>query len=606
MKKLILFVTGIILMSGVLAQTPQGITNQGVVRDGNNHLLVNSPIGKRVSILQGSIDGTAVYVETHALTTNSYGLITYVIGFGNAVEGSFADIDWSDGPYLLKTESDLSGGTNYSITGVTQFLSVPYALHSETAKTLSEEIVETDPLFMASPAADILSDDIDNWDEAFSWGDHAGGGYLTDYTVTENDVTAHQAALEIIESQITDLKEYLLDETDPVFEASVAFGITASNTANWDDAHSWGDHDGLYRPNDWVPGWEDMPSGSSAGEMRYWDGTNWVAIATGEQGQTLTWCNGVPAWGPCPGNDVYGLLLQVEPVEGGSVLGGGSYAEGVSVAISATANEGWEFVNWTGDTDGLAEVNDAETTLIMPAGNVTLTANFEPEEEPVFMSCGDNITFTYRGSGVTYGTIIKTYTIGGNEISLCWMDRNLGADPMPFVPEDDATGNTDTKLYGDLLQWGRLDDGHQDRSSGTTPGPTNQDVPGHGNFITVGLPYDWRSPKNDDLWQGEEGINNPCPTGWRVPTEAELNAERQGWGSANSAGAYASTLKWPVGGNRVVGGTIDTSNVGIKGFVYSSSVSSTDATYLRFGTGTLMLNGARAGGMSVRCVRNIE
>jgi len=130
MKKLILFIVGIIVVSGTLAQAPQGITNQGVVRDSNNQILVNAPVGKKVSILQGSVEGSAVYVETHSLTTNANGLITYIIGEGDEVEGTFADIDWSDGPYFLKTEADPEGGTDYSISGVTQFLSVPYAMYA--------------------------------------------------------------------------------------------------------------------------------------------------------------------------------------------------------------------------------------------------------------------------------------------------------------------------------------------------------------------------------------------------------------------------------------------------------------------------------------------
>ena len=138
MKKLILFIVGIIVVSGILAQAPQGITNQGVVRDSNNQILVNAPVGKRVSILQGSVEGSAVYVETHSLTTNANGLITYIIGEGDEVEGTFADIDWSDGPYFLKTEADPEGGTDYSISGVTQFLSVPYAMYAKESAGVNE------------------------------------------------------------------------------------------------------------------------------------------------------------------------------------------------------------------------------------------------------------------------------------------------------------------------------------------------------------------------------------------------------------------------------------------------------------------------------------
>jgi hypothetical protein len=124
------------------------------------------------------------------------------------------------------------------------------------------------------------------------------------------------------------------------------------------------------------------------------------------------------------------------------------------------------------------------------------------------------------------------------------MDRNLGASRA-------ATSSTDAEAYGDLYQWGRAADGHQKRTSGTTSTLSNSDTPGHGNFILApNSPYDWRSPQNNNLWQGVNGTNNPCPAGYRLPTEAELNAERLSWSSNNAAGAFASPLKLPVAGYR--------------------------------------------------------
>lgn len=229
--------------------------------------------------------------------------------------------------------------------------------------------------------------------------------------------------------------------------------------------------------------------------------------------------------------------------------------------------------------------------------------------------CGTDFTFDYAGSTVTYGTVHVTYHAGTmDEYSLCWLDRNLGAEPMPFVPEDDATGSTDIRLYGDLFQWGRLDDGHQvvdwanspTGVTSTTPDLSITDVPGHADFIaTSASPNDWRLTQNDDLWQGTDGINNPCPSGWRVPDETELNDERLSWGSTNSSGAFDSPLNWATTGFRLTNGPIFNENT--TGRVWSSSVDGDRAISLFFfGSQADMDEDLRSYASSVRCVRNIE
>lgn len=104
----------------------------------------------------------------------------------------------------------------------------------------------------------------------------------------------------------------------------------------------------------------------------------------------------------------------------------------------------------------------------------------------------------------------------------------------------------DELAYGDLYQWGRAADGHQKRNSPTTSTLSSSDQPGHGSFILAPPPLDWRSPQNDNLWQGVNGVNNPWPVGYRLPTEAEWEAEEQTWSSSDAAGAFASPLKLPV------------------------------------------------------------
>ncbi|MDA3891467.1 MAG: FISUMP domain-containing protein [Salinivirgaceae bacterium] len=190
------------------------------------------------------------------------------------------------------------------------------------------------------------------------------------------------------------------------------------------------------------------------------------------------------------------------------------------------------------------------------------------------------------------------------------MDRNLGASQQ-------ATSSTDYNAYGALFQWGRDADGHEciNWTSATTSDGAEQsnetstnsstDNPGHSDFILEpNSPYDWRSPQNGNLWQGVSGTNNPCPSGYRLPTEAELNAERTSWGSNNSAGAYGSPLKLPVAGFRYFSnGSLY--NVGSYGRYWSSTVDGTYSRILYFISSNASLGSSnRASGYSVRCLKD--
>ncbi len=119
--------------TGLMAQAPAKMSYQAVVRNASNALVSNSNVGMRISILQGNVSGNAVYVETQTPTSNDNGLVSLEIGGGTAVNGSLSAIDWADGPYFIKTETDPNGGQNYTITGTSQLLSVPYALYAETS-----------------------------------------------------------------------------------------------------------------------------------------------------------------------------------------------------------------------------------------------------------------------------------------------------------------------------------------------------------------------------------------------------------------------------------------------------------------------------------------
>jgi hypothetical protein len=114
------------------AQTPEKMSYQAIVRDANNTLLVDKLVGIQVSILQNSETGSEVYIETHSVVTNMNGLFALEIGTG-VTSYDFSSIDWSNGPYFVKVETDPNGADNYSISGVSQLMSVPFALYAKAS-----------------------------------------------------------------------------------------------------------------------------------------------------------------------------------------------------------------------------------------------------------------------------------------------------------------------------------------------------------------------------------------------------------------------------------------------------------------------------------------
>lgn len=391
---------------------PQKMSYQAVIRDGSNALITSTTVGMQISILQTTSTGTVVYKETQTPTSNVNGLVSLEVGTGTVVSGTFSTIDWANGPFYIKTETDPLGGTTYSITGTSQLLSVPYAFYAKTA---------------------------------------------------ENGVTTAQAAI-LAATSGTNTGD------QDISGIAINTAAIALNTAKI-----------------------GLTPGTSLGQMLYWNGTAWIIVASGNAGQILTVINGVPSW-------------------------------------------------------------------------------------------------SYNASSIPQVTNPTTGKI--------WMDRNLGASQV-------ATSSTDADSYGDLYQWGRGADGHQLRTSGTTTIQSSTDIPGHGNFINTSSNYfSWRSPHNNNLWQGVNGINNPCPAGYRIPTDAELTAERLSWSSNNAVGAFASPLKLPAAGLRMAF-TGQLLNVGSNGYYWSSNADAYYSNNLTFSSSSASWgNGGSASGLSVRCIKD--
>jgi len=183
------------------------------------------------------------------------------------------------------------------------------------------------------------------------------------------------------------------------------------------------------------------------------------------------------------------------------------------------------------------------------------------------------------------------------------VDRNLGAMQV-------ATSVSDSAAYGWYYQWGRATDGHQIFSAGNiTTTLSNSDQPVNSKFIYgMGNPWDWRSPQNDNLWQGVNGINNPCPNGWHVPTKTEflnaLNLTTSGYVVINNL--FNSALKMPAAGYRSYANPTVISSAGGEADYWVSTITSTFSYYL---SATINFShpfgsGGRAYGFSVRCTRD--
>ena len=286
MKKLFTMFVITAIAIGIFAQSPQKMSYQAVIRNSTGQLVADHEVGMRISILQGTSTGSVVYQEIFNPNprTNPNGLVTIEIGGGIPVTGIFSSISWTSGSYFLKTETDPTGGTSYTVVGTSQLLSVPYALHARSAA--------------------------------------------------------------------------VYNETDPVFGASPAKGITSGNITNWTTAYGWGNHAGLYRPVGWVPGWSDITGkpafAAVATSGSYNDLINKPAILTpgGATGNVqfnnagvlggdanLTWDNSNKTLGIGLSNPYYQLHVtgsNVRSIHGETTYGGGAAIFGVGNSVSGS------------------------------------------------------------------------------------------------------------------------------------------------------------------------------------------------------------------------------------------------------------------------------
>jgi uncharacterized protein (TIGR02145 family) len=256
------------------------------------------------------------------------------------------------------------------------------------------------------------------------------------------------------------------------------------------------------------------------------------------------------------------------------------------------------------DPNAIITATNGSSAIQYPYAEIVVENAAQTSTRTIYVRETGEIALNPSGPCGSYGTVLAK---DGN----CWLDRNLGATEV-------ATSSTDYKAYGSMFQWGRLADGHQLITwtnsttgtvvNGTTNTLSSSDNPNNGGlFIAITTsPFDWRSSQNDNLWQRVSGTNNPCPTGFRLPTQTEWANLVKKENIIDSATAYSSSLKLTAAGFRNASFGSGLGNVGGAGYYWSSSVLDPFAYYLSFNSFSVssVTNGSRAYGFSVRCIKN--
>ncbi len=454
----IFFLTVSIIVPTVYAQIPQKFNYQAVVRD-NGTPVFESQVDLRFSIHDGQASGNIVYQELQQTVTDQYGHINVSVGAGTAVIGSFEEIDWEVGEKFLQVEVNYNN-LGFMDMGVSQLLSVPYAIYSGSSGGAVQ-----------GPKGDT--------------GEPGPQGPQGEPGTSGADGSSILSGTGIPLSSLGKTGDFYIDLNE--------YKMYGPKETEWPGSGV------SLKGEDGKDG--NMPDGTEPGEMLYWDGSEWVRVPSGQEGDVLLFIDGKPIW----------------------------------------------------DEFGKKQHND----------------------------------FVYK----------EVYSLATGRT---WLDRNLGARQA-------ATDYADTLSYGDLYQWGRYSDGHEKRDSEVTYNLSSSGIPGHGDFIVLDIfnerNFDWLDPQNHNLWQPMSEINDPCPKGFRIPTQVEWEAERQSWFTDDATGALGSPLRLPLAGYRIFTGSLI--DEGVNGYYWSSTVDNIYAVYIGLNfDDNFKAGGMRANGYSVRCIKN--
>ena len=626
------------VIAASFAQAPQKFSYQAVVRDASNNLIANQSVGVQISILQGSAAGEAVYVETQNATTNANGLMTLEIGGGTMLSGDFATIDWGDGPYFLKTETDPNGGTNYTIEGTQQLLSVPYALYAGSAANsfsgsyndltdlpqipdipedlsafnndvgyITMDSVPTDISAFNNNVGYITMDSVPAMVSAFENDAH----YITDLqlqqilnTIAEmqNEIDSMNQVIEALNSQVSQLIPTLATVvTHSVESIATTSAVTGGNVT------SNGHDEIIARGVCW----------STNNPPTIADSHTTDGLGLGEYTSTVS--------GLVP-NTTYYLCAYVTNVVGtayGEVMTFTTPCNSITISISGTTSIG------AGQSTTLAA--SGANTYLWSTEETTASITTTPAETTTYTVIGTNqygctgtasVTVTVIPQGGQPCPGMATITDYDNNIyntvqigNQCWMKENLRTTSYSDgTPIEQGTDTSRTTAY-----W-YYPSGNSD------------------NMSTLGLLYNWAAVMRGSASSSENpsGVQGVCPTGWHVPSDAEWT-ELTDYVSSQSeyacngtsiyiAKALASTTGWnSFSSNCTVGNTPSDNNATGLGIVpagyysgnynaattaYCSSATEYNENYVYnrnigfFSSTVNRGNLAKYTALSVRCIRD--
>jgi uncharacterized protein (TIGR02145 family) len=458
-KSMLLLVVFFIFTSVALkAQSPQKINFQSIVRNTNGVIVSNKSVSFKITILSGSTTGTPVYSETHLKTTDAIGLVSLQIGSGTVSSGIFSSLNWGNASHFIKLEADFTGGNTYVTLGTQELMSVPYAMYA--AKTDTTSLNLTNRFAEKAP--------VNN----------------PSFTGTVGGIDKSMVGLGDV-NNTSDASKPVSSATQAALDAKVNILDTSSMLSKY-----------LRKA--------DFPSGSSANEILYWNGTKWISLSPGTTGQALIMSSTGLQWGCIITNSAASpsttpSLVATTPLTPITIATTGATGIGSATGLPAGVTAVWlaDVITISG-TPTAAGTFNYTIPLTGGCGSVSATGIITVTPAP----CPATITYnSHAYKAVELGT-------------QCWMAENLrtrkyndGTD-IPFDASGGVGGNGSDQTWSELRYGAHTIYRHD--STPTT-----------GNLAKYGYLYNWYAVKG--ITSGETPTKNICPDGWHVPTGSDWN-----------------------------------------------------------------------------------